>query len=412
MPMNNIIITNNEPEEITVTQNENQTIIIDGGGNVIGITDVLVNGVSVVSGNKAFIIVPTKTSELTNDSGFITAETDPTVPTVVKNINTADINNWNNKQNQLVSGSNIKTINDISLLGSGNLQVGGVNYSAGTGIDITEDVISNTITSYDDLTDLPTIPSKTSDLINDNDFVSENQLADVAFDGSYTSLSNTPTIPDSTSQLVNDSNFIDSTQLATDLATKQDTLVSGTNIKTINGVSVLGAGDIIVTGGSATDVQINGTSITSGGIANIVTESAYNASTNKIATKSDIPTNTSQLTNNSNFAVTNSDNNFSTNQTISGNLTVNGLEGNVAKKQKIENINFNDLPSYRSGLYEIYATSNDPSSSQGSWWHVIQIVADDGAQWVYQEAISWYGTFEKYARRRNGATWENWIKVW
>ena len=59
--MNNIIITNNEPEEITVTQNENQTIIIDGGGNVRGITDVLVNDVSVVSGNKAFVIVPTKT---------------------------------------------------------------------------------------------------------------------------------------------------------------------------------------------------------------------------------------------------------------------------------------------------------------------------------------------------------------
>lgn len=38
-----------------------------------------------------------------------------------------------------------------------------------------------------------------------------------------------------------------------------------------------------------TDVQVNGTSITSGGVANIVTESAYNASTNKIATINDIP---------------------------------------------------------------------------------------------------------------------------
>ena len=38
----------------------------------------------------------------------------------------------------------------------------------------------------------------------------------------------------------------------------------------------------------STDVQVNGTSITSGGVANIVTESAYNASTNKIATKNDI----------------------------------------------------------------------------------------------------------------------------
>lgn len=42
-------------------------------------------------------------------------------------------------------------------------------------------------------------------------------------------------------------------------------------------------------GGTATDVQINGTSITSSNVANIITESAYNASSNKIATMADIP---------------------------------------------------------------------------------------------------------------------------
>lgn len=42
-------------------------------------------------------------------------------------------------------------------------------------------------------------------------------------------------------------------------------------------------------GGTSTDVQINGTSITSSNVANIVTNSAYNASTNKIATMSDLP---------------------------------------------------------------------------------------------------------------------------
>lgn len=43
-------------------------------------------------------------------------------------------------------------------------------------------------------------------------------------------------------------------------------------------------------GGSSTDVQINGTSITSQGVANIITNSAYNASSNKIATMNDLPT--------------------------------------------------------------------------------------------------------------------------
>lgn len=42
-------------------------------------------------------------------------------------------------------------------------------------------------------------------------------------------------------------------------------------------------------GGTATDVQINGSSITVSDTANIVTEGVYNASTNKIATMSDIP---------------------------------------------------------------------------------------------------------------------------
>ena len=43
--------------------------------------------------------MPTKTSDLTNDSGFITnyTETDPTVPNYVKNITQANITSWNNK---------------------------------------------------------------------------------------------------------------------------------------------------------------------------------------------------------------------------------------------------------------------------------------------------------------------------
>lgn len=44
-----------------------------------------------------------------------------------------------------------------------------------------------------------------------------------------------------------------------------------------------------VSGGSSTDVQINGTSITNQGVANIVTNTAYDATSNKIATMSDVP---------------------------------------------------------------------------------------------------------------------------
>lgn len=51
----------------------------------------------------------------------------------------------NGKQATLVSGTNIKTINNQSILGSGNIDIqGGSSYTAGDGIDITNDVISVT----------------------------------------------------------------------------------------------------------------------------------------------------------------------------------------------------------------------------------------------------------------------------
>lgn len=314
-----ININSNNPQDININENENQLILIGGGGEVIGITDVLVNGVTVVSGNIAYITVPTKTSELYNNSGYITlndipSETDPTVPSYVKAISLADINKWNNKQDELVSGSNIKTINNTSLLGSGNIDIsGGEIYTAGTGIEINNGVINNTITNYNDLTDLPTIPNKTSDLINDEDFVSEDDLAEVAFTGSYNSLSDTPIIPDSTSDLINDSDFVNENLLNLRLLSKQDKLISGTNIKTVNNNSLLGSGNISI---NSTDVQINGASIVNNDVADIITESAYNSSTNKIATKNDIPSATSQLTNDSNFATTDNNNYFTAQQTF------------------------------------------------------------------------------------------------
>ena len=41
--------------------------------------------------------------------------------------------------------------------------------------------------------------------------------------------------------------------LIPDINTKQDTLVSATNIKTINGESILGSGDLVISGGGAVD---------------------------------------------------------------------------------------------------------------------------------------------------------------
>ena len=85
-------------------------------------------------------------------------------------------------------------------------------------------------------------------------------------------------IPTSLSQLTNDAgfatlsevqslleNYVTENELETELSAKQDTLVSGTNIKTINGYSILGEGNIQIQGGSGGDISI-ATEDTVGGI--------------------------------------------------------------------------------------------------------------------------------------------------
>lgn len=77
-----------------------------------------------------------------------------------------DINAWNNKQDRLTSGTTIKTINNQSLLGSGNIDT---KYIAGKGISIFNNTITNTVTSYNDLTDQPFIPNSIDDLLGNLD---------------------------------------------------------------------------------------------------------------------------------------------------------------------------------------------------------------------------------------------------
>lgn len=85
------------------------------------------------------------------------------------------------KQDNLVSGTNIKTINGTSLLGSGNIDIqgGGSSYTAGDGI-----IIENNEISVDG--------QSTNEV--DTETVSEATLATVATSGSYADLSNTPTV--------------------------------------------------------------------------------------------------------------------------------------------------------------------------------------------------------------------------
>lgn len=174
---------------ITITDKSGTTTasISDGSGGGGGgtITDVEVDGVSVVSGTVAEIDltgkadasdIPTKVSDLTNDAGYITSytETDPVfLASAAAGITSSDISDWGNKSD--FSGS------------------------------------------YDDLTNKPTIPTKVSDLTNDSGYITGYTETDPVFlasaahgisssditnwdnksdfSGSYDDLTDKPTIP-------------------------------------------------------------------------------------------------------------------------------------------------------------------------------------------------------------------------
>lgn len=149
---------------ITITDKSGTTTadIYDGTGSGT-VTDVTQNGTSVLDGSVAKVTVPTKVSDLTNDSGFITTETDPTVPS------------WA-KQSTKPSYS----YSEIS--GTPTLA------TVATSGDYTD--LSNTPTlatvattgDYDDLTDkptIPTVPTNVSAFTNDSGYQTASQVASV-----------------------------------------------------------------------------------------------------------------------------------------------------------------------------------------------------------------------------------------
>ena len=94
------------------------------------------------------------TVELTQAEYEALTEKDPNTYYIITDAEAGDLTNYytksetntllGGKQDTLISGTNIKTINNESILGSGNIDIqgGGSSYTAGRGIDITNDTIS------------------------------------------------------------------------------------------------------------------------------------------------------------------------------------------------------------------------------------------------------------------------------
>lgn len=108
---------------------------------------------------------------------------------------------------------------------------------------------------YSDLTGTPTIPTAVSDLTNDSGYLTAGDLGAVAFSNDYNDLDNLPTIPaassaapqmDGTASAGSSAAYARGDHVHPHDTAKQDKLVSGTNIKTVNGNSLVGSGDVSI----------------------------------------------------------------------------------------------------------------------------------------------------------------------
>jgi hypothetical protein len=146
------------------------------------------------------------------------------------------------KQDTLVSGVNIKTVNNLSLLGSGNIDIAG-----GSGGTSDHSVLTNR--TLPDQHPISSITSLQTTLDGKAPTVHTHVIADVT---------NLQTTLDGKAASVHTHSIANVTGLQTALDSKQGTLVSGTTIKTVNGNSLLGSGDLVVgSGGGETNTASN-----------------------------------------------------------------------------------------------------------------------------------------------------------
>ena len=134
------------------------------------------------------------------------------------------------------------------------------------------------------------VPTKVSDLTNDLNFVEETDLSDVAFSGAYADITGTPYVPTKTSDLTNDSGFIASTDYAT--ASTGGTV----KITSAYGAEMSSSGEVkgTVVSSSNYSSMWSDAFISKGTLENALSAKDY-------ATTSQIPTKTSDLTNDSGF---------------------------------------------------------------------------------------------------------------
>lgn len=155
------------------------------------------------------------------------------------------------KQNQLVSGVNVKTINNQSILGGGNIEIQTSTGETDLSDYYTKEEINETFATVSQV-------ENKVDKIEGKSLISDEEIARLATVTNYDDTAIKEEIATlNSSKLDIETYNSDKTNFATktELNEKQNALISGENIKTINGNSILGSGDITITGGGDIDLS-------------------------------------------------------------------------------------------------------------------------------------------------------------
>lgn len=168
---------NQPPYPVTSVNGQTGDVTIEAGGvtSVNGKSGDVTLTASDVGALPSTTKIPSATSDLTNDSGYITAAGAP-------------VQSVDGQTGEVVTNA-VKTT--AQTLTDAQKAQARTNIGAGT---------SSFSGAYDDLTGKPTIPSKTSELDNDSGFITNAALVPYA---------KTVDVPTKTSQLNNDSGFVD-----------------------------------------------------------------------------------------------------------------------------------------------------------------------------------------------------------
>ena len=174
--------------------------------------------------------IPIKTSQLTNDSGYLTEH--------------QDISGKADKSNTYTKTEIDDIIENIDVTDQLN------NYYTKDQIDTQQQEQNNQITSKANIVDV--YDKQTSD----NKFATKEEITDIAYFGSDQGSSTTADFDPQTDTVWNIPQSLGSSAKAQARANinAQETLVSGTNVKTINNESILGQGNITIQGSGEANV--------------------------------------------------------------------------------------------------------------------------------------------------------------